>query len=42
MGELYLETGRRTQAEALLALLKQLCPDGCEELADLRQAFDEG
>ena len=42
MGELYLETGRRTQAEALLALLEQLCPDGCEELADLRQAFDEG
>jgi Flp pilus assembly protein TadD len=42
MGELYLETGRRTEAEELLALLQKLCPDGCEELDDLRQAFDEG
>ena len=42
MGELYLETGRRAQAEELLALLKMLCPEGCEELDDLRQAFEDG
>ena len=42
MGELYLETGRRTQAEELLALLEKLCPNGCVELEDLRQAFKGG
>ena len=41
MGELYLETGRHTQAEALLVVLEKLCPDGCEELEDLRHAFDK-
>jgi Flp pilus assembly protein TadD len=38
MGELYLETNRRAQAEEMLALLDKLCPNGCEELDDLRQA----
>ncbi len=39
MGELYLETDRRAQAEELLAQLERLCPQGCEELDDLRQAI---
>lgn len=42
MGELYLETGRRDRAEELLAALEKLCPEGCEELDDLRQAFNDG
>jgi Flp pilus assembly protein TadD len=41
MGELYLETNRRAQALELFALLEKLCPDGCEELDDLRQALGE-
>lgn len=39
MGELFLETDRRPKAEELLARLEKLCPDGCEELDDLRGAF---
>jgi tetratricopeptide (TPR) repeat protein len=39
MGEMFLETDRREKAEELLARLEKLCPDGCEELADLRKAF---
>ncbi|NNE84008.1 MAG: tetratricopeptide repeat protein, partial [Alphaproteobacteria bacterium] len=39
MGELYLETNRRAQAEELLALLEKLCPEGCEERDDPRQAL---
>lgn len=39
MGELFLETDRRAKAEELLARLEKLCPNGCEELDDLRQAF---
>jgi Flp pilus assembly protein TadD len=39
MGELFLETDRRGEAEELLARLEKLCPDGCEELDDLREAF---
>jgi Flp pilus assembly protein TadD len=39
MGELYLETDRRPKAEELLARLEKLCPNGCEELDDLRGAF---
>lgn len=42
MGELYLETGRRAQATELLGALEKLCPQGCEELDDLRQAFAGG
>ncbi len=40
MGELFLETNRRDKAEELLARLEKLCPNGCEELDDLRGAFD--
>jgi Flp pilus assembly protein TadD len=39
MGELFLETNRRDKAEELLARLEKLCPTGCEELEDLRDAF---
>lgn len=39
VGELYLETNRRDKAEESLARLEQLCPQGCEELEDLRQAM---
>ena len=39
MGELFLETDRRAKAEELLARLEKLCPNGCEELEDLRGAF---
>ena len=39
MGELFLETDRRPKAEELLARLEKLCPNGCEELEDLRGAF---
>jgi Flp pilus assembly protein TadD len=39
MGELFLETDRREKAEELLARLEKLCPSGCEELEDLREAF---
>ena len=39
MGELFLETDRREKAEDLLARLEKLCPNGCEELEDLREAF---
>ncbi len=40
MGELFLETNRRDKAEELLARLEKLCPSGCEELDELRGAFD--
>ena len=39
MGELFLETDRRAKAEELLARLEKLCPSGCDELEDLREAF---
>jgi Flp pilus assembly protein TadD len=38
LGELYVETGQLDKARENLALLKKLCPGGCEELADLEQA----
>lgn len=38
-GELYLETERPREAEALLARLREACPKGCEELAALEAAF---
>lgn len=38
-GELYLETDRPREAEALLARLREACPGGCEELAALEAAF---
>ncbi len=39
LGELYLQTGDTAKANAQLASLKQLCPAGCEELDDLREAI---
>ena len=39
LGELYVETGETAKAEELVASLKQLCPDGCEELEDLQKAI---
>jgi Flp pilus assembly protein TadD len=38
LGELYVETGELDKARENVALLKKLCPGGCEELADLEQA----
>ncbi|EJZ18212.1 tetratricopeptide repeat protein [Rhizobium sp. Pop5] len=38
LGELYVETGEMAKAEEQVASLKQLCPDGCEELEDLQKA----
>src|ERR1700730_8362027 len=39
LGELYVETGEIEKARQNVALLKQLCPSGCEELSDLEQAL---
>jgi Flp pilus assembly protein TadD len=39
LGELYVETGQIDKARENVALLKKLCPTGCEELADLEQAI---
>ncbi|MBB3541348.1 MULTISPECIES: tetratricopeptide repeat protein [unclassified Rhizobium] len=39
LGELYVETGDLPKAEEQVALLKQLCPGGCEELEDLQKAI---
>src|SRR5262245_60192854 len=39
LGELYVETGQIDKARENAALLKKLCPTGCEELADLEQAI---
>ena len=41
LGELYVETGQVDKAKENLALLKKLCPGGCEELADLEKAVAE-
>lgn len=38
-GELYLETDRREKAEEMLARLEDLCPNGCQELDQLRKAL---
>ena len=40
LGELYVETGDMAKAKEQLASLQQLCPAGCDELADLKQAID--
>jgi tetratricopeptide (TPR) repeat protein len=37
-GELYVETGQIEKAKENIARLQQLCPSGCEELADLQKA----
>lgn len=39
LGELELQLGHRVEAAALEARLAALCPDGCEELDDLRAAI---
>ncbi len=39
LGELYVETGQIDKASEHVALLKKLCPGGCEELADLEKAI---
>jgi tetratricopeptide (TPR) repeat protein len=39
LGELYVEIGQVDKARENVALLKKLCPTGCEELADLEQAI---
>src|SRR4249920_2890570 len=38
LGELYVETGQVDKAKENVVRLKELCPSGCEELADLEQA----
>jgi Flp pilus assembly protein TadD len=39
LGELYVETGEIAKAREHVALLKKLCPQGCEELEDLEKAI---
>lgn len=39
LGELYVETGDLPKARANVARLEKLCPNGCEELSDLRKAI---
>jgi tetratricopeptide (TPR) repeat protein len=39
LGELYVETGQLDKAHEHVALLRKLCPAGCEELADLERAI---
>ena len=39
LGELYVETGQIDKANENVALLKKLCPSGCEELSDLEKAI---
>lgn len=38
LGELYVETGQLGKAREHVALLRKLCPGGCEELTDLEAA----
>jgi Flp pilus assembly protein TadD len=38
LGELYVETGEIGKARENVARLQKLCPEGCEELADLEKA----
>jgi Flp pilus assembly protein TadD len=40
LGELYLETGSLEKAKEQLAVLRRLCPEGCEEREDLQKAID--
>jgi Flp pilus assembly protein TadD len=39
LGELYVETGDLPKAREQLAVLAKLCPQGCEERADLEKAL---
>ena len=38
LGELYVETGQMEKAREQLAVLRKICPGGCEELSDLEAA----
>ena len=40
LGELYVETGQMDKARENVVRLRQLCPSGCEELADLEKAVN--
>jgi tetratricopeptide (TPR) repeat protein len=40
LGELYVETGQVEKAKEQLAVLRRICPGGCEELTDLQEAID--
>lgn len=40
-GELFVETGQLPQAKANLAKLARLCPGGCEEQQDLKEAIEK-
>ncbi len=42
LGELYVKTGEMAKAEAQVATLQKLCPQGCEELEDLRKFMATG
>ena len=39
LGELYVETGQVEKAKENVVRLRELCPNGCEELADLEKAL---
>ena len=39
LGELYVETGQLDKAREIVATLKRVCPNGCEELSDLEKAI---
>jgi Flp pilus assembly protein TadD len=39
LGELYVETGELAKARQHVVLLQKLCPQGCEELEDLKKAI---
>jgi len=41
LGELYVKTGELDKARAMQAQLEKLCPNGCEELADLKKDIAE-
>ena len=40
LGEHYVETGQMDKAKENVARLRELCPSGCEELADLEKAVN--
>jgi len=40
LGELYVETGQMDKAKENVVRLRELCPSGCEELADLEKAVN--
>jgi tetratricopeptide (TPR) repeat protein len=41
LGELYVQTGEMDKADEQLKKLESLCPFGCEELDDLKEAIAE-